>query len=581
MDRNLILAVALSMLVLISWTALQASFAPPPDETVVEETSVEEGAVADRDEAAEPGDAVEPPTASAAAEAADSPAPSDSANTFADRKVIETRDVAPWTRDLDSPLVHARLNNRGATFDRWELKDYTASASVERPIELIEQGAPYDIVLATPFEELGFGDLSAERWEVVSDAPDAVTFALERGGVRLFKTFRRAANDYGFHLDIRVENQTGRVITPEFGLVWPAVLGESDESAQLSLIVLDNDDVTRELVSGLGGSGFLGGLFGGGDDEGPPRFEGVRWAGTDLKYFAGLVVPPKGVGSEVVFETIDPGKVGEMRMHLEPSVIDPGLSATRSFFVFLGPKEPPLLEALGYQLTESIDRGWSWVSPLAAFFERALHFLYRFIPNYGVVIILLTVLVRLATWPIMSRQMKSAEKMREVMPRLKEIQEKYKDDRQKQSEETFKLYREEGVNPLAGCFPLLLQMPVFIGLFYALQSSIDLRHAPFMLWINDLSQPATLFYLPGLDFPVRLLPILMGASMFAQQKMTPQTGMDPAQQQMMLIMMPGMMLFISYTFPSGLVLYWTVSNLLGIGHQLWVRRNMQKKEATA
>ena len=116
---------------------------------------------------------------------------------------------------------------------------------------------------------------------------------------------------------------------------------------------------------------------------------------------------------------------------------------------------------------------------------------------------------------------------------------------------------------------------------YALQSSIDLRHAPFMLWIDDLSQPATLFYLPGLDFPIRLLPILMGASMFAQQKMTPQTGMDPAQQQMMLFMMPGMMLFISYGFPSGLVLYWTVSNLLGIGHQLLVRRKMQQAEATA
>ena len=152
---------------------------------------------------------------------------------------------------------------------------------------------------------------------------------------------------------------------------------------------------------------------------------------------------------------------------------------------------------------------------------------------------------------------------------------------QKQSEETFKLYRETGVNPLGGCLPMVLQLPVFIGLFYALQSSIDLRHAPFFLWINDLSAPATLFTLPGVGFPVRVLPILMGASMFAQQKMTPQTGMDPAQQQMMLIMMPGMMLFISYTFPSGLVLYWTVSNILGIGHQLWVRRQMNAGEEAA
>jgi YidC/Oxa1 family membrane protein insertase len=125
---------------------------------------------------------------------------------------------------------------------------------------------------------------------------------------------------------------------------------------------------------------------------------------------------------------------------------------------------------------------------------------------------------------------------------------------------------------------MVLQLPVFIGLFYALQSSFDLRHAPFFLWINDLSAPATLFTLPGVDFPIRLLPLLMGGSMFVQQKMMPQTGMDPAQARMMLIMMPGMMLVISYTFPSGLVLYWTVSNILGIAHQLWVRRTMHQKK---
>ena len=574
MDRNLILAVALSMLVFTAWSAWQASMAPPPEEAALEQLldgETAEGAgeaeatpSVDRAEPAQPlTGAQEQPEAIAA-----------------EREFLDSgRAVEPWSVELDSPRVSSRLTNRGATFDRWALLDYKQRPREAAPVELLAQSAPYDVVLATPLEELGFGDLSSVRWDVVDEGPDEVTFALVRGGVRVTKTYRRAASDYGFHLDIKVENQTDRIVSPEFEIVWPAVLGESKEGEQLSLLAFDVEGVTRELVAGLGGSGFMGGIFGGGDD-GPPTFtDGVRWAGTDLKYFAGLVVPPKGVGSKVVFETLESGKAGAMVMRLEPTPVDPGLSVTRSFFVFMGPKEPPLLESLGNELSESIDRGWSWVSPLAAFFERALHLFYAFIPNYGVVIILLTILVRLATWPIMAKQMQSAEKMRELMPRLKELQEKYKDDKQKQSEETFKLYRETGVNPLAGCFPLLLQMPVFIGLFYALQSSIDLRHAPFMLWINDLSQPATLFYLPGLDFPVRLLPILMGASMYAQQKMTPQTGMDPAQQKMMLVMMPGMMLFISWRFPSGLVLYWTVSNLLGIGHQLLVRRKMEQKKA--
>ena len=136
------------------------------------------------------------------------------------------------------------------------------------------------------------------------------------------------------------------------------------------------------------------------------------------------------------------------------------------------------------------------------------------------------------------------------------------------------LYKPEGVNPLGGCLPMLLQFPVFIGLFYALQSSFELRHADFMLWIDDLSAPESLFVLPALEIPVRVLPLIMGASMVVQQRLTP-TTIDPAQARMMLIMMPGMMLVFSYTFPSGLVLYWTVSNLLGIAHQYWIRNKMQ------
>jgi YidC/Oxa1 family membrane protein insertase len=243
---------------------------------------------------------------------------------------------------------------------------------------------------------------------------------------------------------------------------------------------------------------------------------------------------------------------------------------------FLGPKTGAALAAANADLENSVDRGWSWLEPLTLFFELALDWLYVFIPNYGWCIIVLTILVRLVTAPLMVRQMRSAERMREVQPKIKALQERYADDRQKQSEEMMKLYREEQINPLGGCLPLLLQMPVLIGLFYALRTSIGLRHAPWIFWIDDLSQPATLFTIPGVDFPVRVLPLIMGASMFVQQKMMPQTGMDPVQARMMLIMMPGMMLLVSYTFPSGLVLYWTVSNLLGIAHQYWVRNHLQR-----
>lgn len=141
------------------------------------------------------------------------------------------------------------------------------------------------------------------------------------------------------------------------------------------------------------------------------------------------------------------------------------------------------------------------------------------------------------------------------------------------------LYKREGVNPLGGCLPMVLQLPVMIGLFYALRSSIELREAPFFGWITDLSAPETLFEIPGLGVPVRVLPLIMGATMFLQQRMTPQPTMDATQARMMMTMMPIVMTFVFYRFASGLVLYWMLSNVLAIAHQLWIRRGSRPPAA--
>jgi YidC/Oxa1 family membrane protein insertase len=200
------------------------------------------------------------------------------------------------------------------------------------------------------------------------------------------------------------------------------------------------------------------------------------------------------------------------------------------------------------------------------------------VPNYGVAIILLTILVRVVTTPLTMKQMRSMERMRALQPKLQELREKFPDDRQKQSEAMMQLYRREGVNPLGGCLPMVLQLPVFVGLFYALRSSIDLRQAPFFGWIDDLSAPDALFEIPGLGIPFRVLPLVMGATMVVQQRITPMQ-MDPAQARMMMTVMPVMMTVLFYQFASGLVLYWMVSNVLAIAHQVWVGRTMQKAPA--
>jgi YidC/Oxa1 family membrane protein insertase len=576
LDRNLILAIALSMAVFSGWLAWQESVQAPQRQAAMERAKAE----AEAREAEQELGAETPSAAEAVAEPEAAVAPAQPAETASPAGITagDTARVAPWLGRIETELVSGELSNRGGTLRSWTLKKFFETPRQEVMLELLGHPEPWTGVLETPFEELGLGNLAQENFEVEHEDAESVTFLLRRGGVEIRKIYRALEAPYQFQLELQVTNDTDSVITPHFAVHWPVVASDRPDFKELGLTGRADDEVTIELLPSVGSGGFFSGVTGG-DDEGPTVLDDIEWSGMDTRYFTGLLIPEDDQWAESTFEPLKESKVARAVIAQRPTDIAPGSSVTRRYTAFFGPKQPALLAEAGHNLDRTISRGWSWVAPLTTFFGWALHSTYRFVPNYGLAIILITVLVRLATWPIMARQMKSAEKMRELMPRIKELQEKYKDDRQKQSEETFKLYRETGVNPLGGCLPMVLQLPVFIGLFYALQSSIDLRHAPFFLWINDLSAPATLFTLPGVDFPVRLLPLLMGASMFAQQKMMPQTGMDPAQAKMMLWMMPGMMLFISYGFPSGLVLYWMVSNLLGIGHQLLVRRSMQQAQA--
>ena len=560
------------MAVFSGWLAWQQSVVAP------ERQAAQEQAQAETNQAPElpvpPKPTISPiPTPPQSASAA-RPEPSFPAEPQKPVSAAPSTPVSPWSGSLESNMVSARFSNDGASLVSWKLKKYYETPAHNDLIELIDLPAGLPPTLATPFQELNVGDLASARWEVEKADEDEIVFLLRREGLTLRKTYSGLSDDYTVELHLEVINQTGQPLQPAFQVVIPAATNDRPDFGELSLVALVGDEVTSELVSGIGSPGFFSRIFGGGD-EGPIQFSsGVVYTGLDMRYFTGVLLPESIVEAGGTLVPLEKGKSAAAVVSLAGVSIPHGDRASRHFTAFFGPKKTAIVEPLGEDVSHSIMRGGSWIAPLTSFFEWALARVHDVVPNYGLAIIVLTILVRLATWPIMVRQMKSAERMRELMPRIKALQEQYKDDRQKQSEQTFKLYRETGVNPLGGCLPMILQLPVFIGLFYALQSSIELRQAPFFLWINDLSAPATLFTLPGVDFPVRLLPILMGASMYIQQKMMPQAGMDPAQAKMMLIMMPGMMLVISYTFPSGLVLYWMVSNVLGIAHQLYVRRKM-------
>jgi len=577
LDRNALLAVVLSMVVFTSWamyqshrssqraqSSTQVEEAARPKGTPIEKS--EEGGGAD-ESIAQPSEV--PTPIAKGVKPVEPPAPAAAA-------APDSRGVEPWSRRYDFGDYTVELTNQGGAVVDLVLHDFferLGRGSEERPVQLVTPSDDGVGALATPFSNLGVGDLSNARFAVVDERDDGVSFVWQRQGVRVEKRFEFDPDDFGFHLTLRVVNGTDRVLSPSFDVLWPVTASASGEFSDPNFTVLRDGSVKRSPIAARG-------FFGRSGQKEPVEYSGeIDWAALENKYFVRALLPDRPRSTRAGYKPVEVAHSGVMSVGFDPVEIPPGQSIEHEFRGYVGPKRVADLDAVSPTLERTINRGYHFLEPLTAFFEWMLRACYRVVPNYGIAIIVLTILVRLATMPIMGRQMKSMERMRAVQPMMKEIQEKYADDRQKQSEELMALYRREGVNPLGGCLPMLLQFPVFIGLFYALQSSFELRHAGFMLWINDLSAPESLFTLPGLDIPVRVLPLIMGVSMVLQQRLTP-TTVDPAQARMMMTVMPIMFTVLFYQFPSGLVLYWMVSNLLGIGHQLWVRRNLAAATAS-
>jgi YidC/Oxa1 family membrane protein insertase len=281
----------------------------------------------------------------------------------------------------------------------------------------------------------------------------------------------------------------------------------------------------------------------------------VQWVALQDKYFLSVLMPKDGTAA--LAKTEDPKIVSAgVRMAA------PGAASSVALQLYAGPKEYDTLRSLGVGLEDMIDFGWfiygSWtiVKSVAKPIFYVLRFIHDYVGNYGVTIILLTMAIKLVFVPLQYKSYKSMKMMRLIQPKIAAVQEKYKGDRDRLNKELMNLYREQKVNPLGGFLPMFLQMPVFVALFNVLYMTIDLRQAPFMLWVSDLS----------VQDPYYVLPVIMGATMFIQQKITP-TTMDPTQAKIMLVLPIGMT-FLFVNFPAGLVLYWMTNNILTITQQL-------------
>jgi YidC/Oxa1 family membrane protein insertase len=290
----------------------------------------------------------------------------------------------------------------------------------------------------------------------------------------------------------------------------------------------------------------------------------VAWEGFGHTYFFAALLPENGAQHRVAVRQSGPALVSTISGPPSPT------ADIHAYTVFFGPKELETLKAVGRGLDRSIDFGYFGF--ISVPFLYALHFFHRFTGSYGMDIILLTVVIKLLMAPLTHKSFVSMKQMQKLQPQMERLKDKYKNDKEKLNKEIMELYRRNGVNPLGGCLPMVLQFPVFIGLYNALSTPIELRHAPF-LWIKDLSRPdweSLPFTIGGWHLGIPVLTILMGASMFIQQWMTPTAG-DPNQRKLML-MMPLMFTFMFVSFPAGLTVYWLVNNILTIAQQYWINR---------
>jgi YidC/Oxa1 family membrane protein insertase len=293
--------------------------------------------------------------------------------------------------------------------------------------------------------------------------------------------------------------------------------------------------------------------------EGP-----FTWIASEDMYFVAALMASKDTTGAVARK--GSGERVEVGIYTQ-NQLSPGSASAMDVIAYIGPKEMASLRAVSPSLTKTIALGiFGFIAkPLL----DMLNFFYKYVGNYGISIIILSTLIKIVFIPFSTISHRSMKKMSKLQPQINALRDRYKKDRDKLNQEIMKLYQENKVNPASGCLPILVQIPVFFALYRALLGAIELRHAPFYFWIIDLSAKD----------PLYITPIFMGATMVLQQKMTPTTG-DPRQAQIMMFM-PIVFTALFLSFPVGLVIYWTVNNILTIGHQYWMNRSLKLEEAAA
>ena len=547
MEKRTIIAFVLSFLVLIMWSYL---FNPDKDqvskkeEIVKKETSKE---------------IQEPPQAKVLTHSESSEIP----ETLTGKTVtgIDEKEI-----QIDTPLYKAVFTNVGPTIKSFKLKKYFKTTDPDSPmIELVSLEKNMGDFLLINFEGYSIGqnekityqvDSTTVRLGPESSPKDLIFISETSDGLSMKQTFRFFPDQYKIELNLDVVNKSGKTVNGTFKADLKALPPQEKASyySYVGLALLLDDDLKEVEIEDTSEEEILRGQ--------------IDWVAYEDDFFISAVIPENK--SKGTFE----GRLLKSGLlhgtYLPPSVsLVPSQQTSFQYTLFFGPRDLSILKQCGGNIGRAINFGWTDI--IARPLLYTLRFFYKYVHNYGVAIILLTILVKILFWPLTHKSYKSMKEMQKLQPIMAKMREKYKNDKQKLNKEMMGLYKTYKVNPMGGCLPMVVQLPVFFALFRVLGSAIELRHAPFMLWINDLSAPDRLFNFPftipfmAPPFGIPILTLLMGASMFLQQKMTPTPG-DPTQAKIMMFL-PVIFTFMFINFPSGLVLYWLVNNILSIGQQ--------------
>jgi len=454
---------------------------------------------------------------------------------------------------LENEDIKAILTNRGGNIKQVVLKNIINETREDAVNLFIKENGMFNTVFYTSGDTINF---RKQNLEYTYDE-FTVTFFIENEGKRIFEKQYSLDNNNTLNVAIKAD-EMGFIDTYDIQLdagIYYDQQGDKRFNTYIDVVSFVDNKIDKINLKKA--------------TSGASQYGNITWTTLKSKYFMVATIPERTVKLREIYASADNNAIMEnIKIEVGRNSID------HSFQFYCGPVDYDRLRAFNIGLEETMNFGWKPLRPISKLILKLLKFIYSLIPNYGIAIIILSIIIKFVFYPLTHKSFTSAQKMQQVQPYLKELQAQHKGNPQKLQKETMKLYKEHGVSPLGGCLPLLIQFPFLFALYPVLQSTIELRHAGFIFWLKDLSIPD----------PYYILPILMGITMFFQQKLMSQKAtpnMDEKQlaqlktQKFMMYGMPIFFVFIFKSLPAGLVLYWFTYNILSVMEQLSIRKKTQ------